>query len=171
MGVLNSAAADSDILTCQYSCTPYLAMCTRHMDFKRTSVHNLFKTNRAFGHAPIYYILNLPPPCALGRTNARRRTHQHGKSTSVCRHSKTCHGDHSDKATTCPRRPRQAGPRDVILSQLTLDTEATWLRRPSVSFEGPLSGRLNSLSFVTPLDSCFAPSSPSVEDDNGDYGV
>ena len=32
---------------------------------------NKIHCDRAFGHTPLYYILNPPPPCALGRTNAR----------------------------------------------------------------------------------------------------
>ena len=39
---------------------------------------------------------------------------------------KTGQGDHSDKATTCPRRPLKPGPRDVISSQMTPDKEITW---------------------------------------------
>ena len=32
---------------------------------------NKIHCDRAFGHTLLYYILNPPPPCALGRTNAR----------------------------------------------------------------------------------------------------
>ena len=42
-------------------------------------------------------------------------------------YSKTCQGDHSDKATTCPRRPLQPGPRDAISGQMTLDKETDHL--------------------------------------------
>ena len=45
---------------------------------------------------------------------------------TLCMYSKTCQGDHSDKATTCPKRPLEPGPRDAISSQLTLDKETTW---------------------------------------------
>ena len=56
-----------------------------------------------------------------------------------------CQGNHSDKATTCPRRPLQPGQRDAISSQLTLDKATTWRQRPR--FEGPLSsGRLTQVS-------------------------
>ena len=62
----------------------------------------------------------------------------------VLPYSKTCQGDHSDKAITCPRRPLKPGPRDAISSQMNLDKETTlWLRPP---FEGPLSGRLRQVS-------------------------
>ena len=58
--------------------------------------------------------------------------------------SSSCYSDHSDKATICPRRPLQPGPRDAMSSQMTLDMETTWLQRPH--FEGPLSGLLRQVS-------------------------
>ena len=56
-------------------------------------------------------------------------------------YNKTCQCDHSDKATTCPKRPLQLRLRDVISSQMTL---IICTRGPH--FEGPLSGRLTQVS-------------------------
>ena len=47
-------------------------------------------------------------------------------SGGLCTLGKTCQGDHSNKATTCPRRPLKLGSRNAISSQMTLDKETTW---------------------------------------------
>ena len=78
----------------------------------------------------------------------RGPTHPRVAHSCLSTLGKTCQGDHSDKATTCPRGPLQLGPRArgvlVVSSHMTLDKETTCTR--GLHSEGPLSGRLRPVS-------------------------